>query len=244
MNYTHGTLIAKISGSKKKLYVSESGDDAIDEILIDEKFQIVPDPEKARNILYICGSSGSGKSYFTAQYCREYTKINKNNPIYLFSSISADESVDSIKNLRRIDIRDPDFLEEDIELDDLANSLCIFDDTDCITNMSLRRKVQGIADMCLETGRHQKISIIFTNHTACAGNTTKKILNECSSITIFLRSLGGKALKYLLESYLSLDKKQISKLKTMKKYGRALTIMKTYPQVVITERCAYVLSDN
>ena len=36
----------------------------------DQYFQLIPNPETERQILYITGSSGSGKSYFTKKYCR------------------------------------------------------------------------------------------------------------------------------------------------------------------------------
>ena len=69
MNYENvGPLLAKINGTKKKLYVSENNDDVntvLSEIKlpVGQTFQIVPDPEKERSILLVIGSSGSGKSY-------------------------------------------------------------------------------------------------------------------------------------------------------------------------------------
>ena len=250
MNFEcNGQIIAKINGTKKRLHVTDKVDDGDvvhNEIKLPKKqsFQLTPNPDTERQILYICGASGSGKSFFARQYCDEYTKLNKKNSIFLFSSIAEDSSVDKIKNLKRIDIRNPEFLEEELSIDDFENSLIIFDDCDCISDKHIRAKIQALAEMCLETGRHKNISIIFTSHTACNGHQTKKILNECHSITIFLRSLGGKALKYLLESYLSLDKHQIKRLKAMKGDGRALTITKTYPQVAFSEKRAIILHDE
>jgi hypothetical protein len=76
-----------------------------------QRFQLIPNPETERNILYITGSSGSGKSYFTKKYCREFARIFPKRPIYLISSVDKDESVDDIKNLKRMKIKSKEFLE-------------------------------------------------------------------------------------------------------------------------------------
>jgi hypothetical protein len=49
-----------------------------------------------------------------------------------------------------------------------------------------------------------------------------------------MNAMGGKSSKYLLDGYLGLDKKQIEKLKNVK--SRWTTIMKSYPQLVLTQR--------
>ena len=100
MNYENGELIAKINGSKKKLHVSCDNDESHHKELklqTGQSFQLTVNSDKERQILYICGASGSGKSFFAKQYCDEYTRHHKKNPIYLFSSLSADDSVDCIK---------------------------------------------------------------------------------------------------------------------------------------------------
>ena len=251
MNYENvGPLLAKINGTKKKLYVSENNDDVntvLSEIKlpVGQTFQIVPDPEKERSILLVIGSSGSGKSYFTRQWCEQYQALHKNkNTVYLFSSLPEDPSIDAIKGLKRVDISHDDFVDEPIDITDFANSCLIFDDCEVISNKRLRAKVEAIADQAMIIGRHHNISIVMLSHTACNGAKSKQVLNECTSITIFLRTMGGRALKYLFESYMSMDKKQIKKIKSMRQFGRALTITKTYPQVAITEKCAFVISGD
>jgi UDP-glucose 4-epimerase len=94
----------------------------------------------------------------------------------------------------------------------------------------------------LEIGRHFNISVIFTSHCATMGNDTKRILNECHSITIFPKNLGGKTSKYLLDQYLGMDKEQIKKLKKVN--SRWVTILKTYPQCIISEKCAWVINNE
>ena len=49
--------------------------------------QLIPNEKTERQILYICGASGSGKTYFTGQYLQEYKKLFSDNAIYMFSTI-------------------------------------------------------------------------------------------------------------------------------------------------------------
>jgi hypothetical protein len=205
----------------------------------DQKFQQIPNVNVERTILYVTGASGSGKSYYTKNFCDCYKKIFPKREIYLFSSITDDSSIDKIKGLKRVKIT-PEFLNEDISAKDFENSLVIFDDTDCITDKKTKAKIQAILNSVLETGRHFNTSVVYTSHTACNGNDTKKILNEAHSITIFPTGLGGRSLKYLLDQYLGLDKEQIKRIKKLD--SRWVTILKSYPMVVLSEKEAYILN--
>jgi hypothetical protein len=205
-----------------------------------EHFQIIPNPDTERQILYITGSSGSGKSYFVKKYCKEFARIFPKRPIYIISSIDSDISVDDIKNLKRIKIKSPEFINEDFVIEDFKNSLVIFDDTDCITDKKLKIKVNSLLAMILETGRHTNTYCVYTSHLATAGNETKRILNESHSITFFPKTMGGRMLKYLAEGYLGLDKKEIDHLKKIN--SRSITIMKTYPKVVVGDKDIFLLN--
>jgi hypothetical protein len=118
--------------------------------------------------------------------------------------------------------------------------MVIFDDCDCITDKKMKLKVQGIQNSILETGRHFNVYCCISSHLACAGNETKRTLNEAHSITFFPHSLGGRSLKYLLEGYLGLDKEQIKKVKNTP--SRWITIIKSYPQVCLSEKEIYTIS--
>jgi len=247
LNYeSEGAPIARCG--KKKIHVTDKegdvnhGSNRLDLVKDNEMFQLIPS-DRERDIHYITGQSGSGKSWFAKNYINEYVKKHPKNSIYLFSSISDDSSIDSIKSLKRIDIKNPEFLDEEIELSDMKDSLVIFDDTDCIKQKDIKEKVNGILNMVLETGRHANISVIFTSHIACAGNDTKRILNEAHSVTLFPKMMGNKTMKYLLDSYFGLDKDQIKKVKKLKG-GRSVTIMKTYPMVVFNDKSMFTLSGD
>ena len=91
----------------------------------------------------------------------------------------------------------------------------------------------NILNQVLDIGRHYKITCVVTNHLLTNGKDTRRILNEAHTITCFPHSAGGK-IKYMLEEYVGLDKKQIAYLK--KQNSRWATIFKNYPQVYMVER--------
>ena len=154
----------------------------------------------------------------------------------LFSSVGEDRVLDKVKKLKRFKIHDADFVNEEFSVDDndFKDSLIIFDDVDCISDKRILKKVYEILDKALVTGRHSGTSVAYTTHTARNGLKTKLILTESHSVTFFLGTMGGKRSRYLLDGYLGLDKKQIEKLKTIK--SRWVTVIKSYPQLILTQR--------
>jgi len=202
-------------------------------------FQIIPNPETERQILYVTGAGGSGKSYFTRMYCMEFSKLFPKRPIYLFSSITSDDSIDAIKGLKRVKL-DDEFLAESFVIEDFKDCLVIFDDTDVIPDKKMRAKVNIILGIVLQTGRHTNTYCIYTSHLACNGNETKQILNEAHSVTFFPATAGGRTLKYLCDSYLGLDKDEIRHIKNLP--SRWITIMKTYPKVIVSEKDIFLLN--
>ena len=194
-----------------------------------DPFRQAVNKDTERQILYITAPSGSGKSYYTRQFIEDYHKAYPKRNVYVFSSLSECATLDKLKYLKRIKIKEAKFLGMDLTAQDFKESLCIFDDTDCITNKLIKLKVFTLLNSILETGRHFKVSCVFTSHNANMGLDTKRILNEAHSITIFPRNMGNRQLKYLLGEYMGFSKDEIKKLK--KCNGRWVSICKTYPMV-------------
>lgn len=246
-----GRPICKIEGTGKynnkilSLFMEGEGDDEIkkkfNSLKLDSaKFQQIPDTDKEREIIYITGPSGSGKSTYSANYIKQYKKNKKGNEIYLFSALPEDDSLDEI-NPKRILIDDR-LITEPLKAEDFKDSLVIFDDIDVISNKKHRDEVYKILNQILEVGRHYNCSCILTNHLPTNGKDTRRILNECHSITYFPHSGGGRGMKYLLTEYLGLDKKMIKKIKNSK--SRWATIFKNYPQICMTEKDIFLMSED
>jgi len=194
--------------------------------------QQVPDPDTERQILYITGASGSGKSTYTKNYIKNYKKMFPKRVVYLFSALKTDESLDEV-NPQRIVI-DDSLVEVPLTAEDFKDSIVIFDDTDCISNKKHREAVNNILNEILETGRHFNTSCILTFHLATGGRDTRKILNESHSVIYFPHSGSNVGLKRLLVDYLGLDKKTMKKIKDSK--SRWACIFRNYPNVVMTDK--------
>ena len=239
-----GRPLARIDGGKyngKVVSVSDQfASNAEDDNLIrefrqlkianDSKLQHIPDTTKERSILYITGPSGSGKSTYTRKYLEQYRKKYKHHPIYLFSSLPSDESLDKIKP-KRFKIGESLHLDP-IKVQELSESVCIFDDIDVISDKKVREAVYNILNQILEIGRHYKITCIVTNHLPTNGKDTRRILNEAHTVTYFPHSAGGK-IKYLLEEYVGLDRKQMAHIKRQR--SRWCTVFKNYPMAYMLE---------
>ena len=239
LNFDEGTIIC--TAGKKSIYVTEKPvEDGFDSYKpkTDIKLEHAINKDTERQILYISAASGAGKSHYALGFAQAYHKAYPKRPIYLFSYLDQCDTLDKLKAIKRVKIKAENFLTDEIEAEDLKESLCIFDDCDCISDKKTKKKVFEILKKILETGRHFKTSVIFTSHTACNGAETKTILNEASSLTIFPKTMGNKNLKYLLESYFGLDKHEVAKIKALP--SRWVSLTKTYPPCVFTEKEIYV----
>ena len=221
-------MVAKIQGGKYNNKIVSLNPKVEDVDKLDFKslvipnncyFQMMPDKTLERQIIYITGVSGSGKSTFTRKFVKEYKKIFKENEVYLFSCLTEDESLDEVKPLR-FKIND-ELVTEPIEVSELSNSLLIFDDIDSLANKKIKEAVYQLLNEVLQIGRHFKISAIITNHLPTNFNWTRVILNE-SHIVV-----------YLLEQYVDLEKSQIRKFKKMN--SRWVAIFKWAPRIFLSE---------
>lgn len=200
----------------------------------DAKFQIVPDTKKERDIIYITGASGSGKSTFTVGYLEQYKKKYPKNPIYVFSALKEDETLDKVKGLKRIKIG-PNLVSDPIDpLVDLKDSCCVFDDIDVISDKKQREAVYKILNTILECCRHSNTSCINTNHMPTNKGDTRRVLNEAHVVVYFPHSGSVRGINYLLQDYVGLSKIEIDGIKRLP--TRWCAIFKNYPQIIMTER--------
>lgn len=233
--------------SKKKPVILSIEDDSdkvreqFDEYQVDKPLtlQLIPSKERERDVLYIVGASGSGKSFYANKFISEYHLMYPKRPIFLFSVFDDDKSLTS-KNITKIKLDDK-FINTELMLEDFAESLIFFDDIDAIRNKVLKEKLRGILGNLLELGRHHKVSVIYISHICCKGHETQRILNEATSITFFPKTLPPRSSKYLLEQYYGLDKAQIQRIKKLK--SRSITLLRSYPPVLLAENEAFVIKD-
>ena len=112
-------------------------------------------------------------------------------------------------------------------MEELRESICIFDDIDVISDKKIREAVYDVLNQVLEIGRRYTIQCVVTNHLPTNGKDTRCILNEAHIATYFPRSAGGKT-KDLLEEYVGLNRKKTAYIKEQR--SRWATVSENYLQ--------------
>jgi hypothetical protein len=197
------------------------------------------DTTMERQVFMVAGMSGSGKSTYTAQLCKTYHKQFKKNKILLFSNKPSDPVFDKLAYIERIVI-DMDLLEDQLTLNELEDTLVVFDDVEYNSCKDIDKELDRIRDLILQQGRSYRCSFIYISHQANNYKQTRVILNECNSITIFPAMTTKYSLKYLLEKYFGFDKPMINKI--CKLPSRWVTIYKC-PPLVLYSSGAFMAND-
>ena len=202
-------------------------------------FSLLPtNDKKARDIFYISGPSGSGKSYIAKGIAQEYHNYFPERPIYLISKLTEDSTLDKLKYLIRID---PEKLKENpIEnLDNLNECLVIFDDVENF-DKETDKAVQHLANMIATTGRHNVCSMVYISHLLSDYKRTRILLMESTGYVLYPLSTGSHAFNYMMKTYLGMDSKESNELR--KTGSRWIYIKKHYPQLLITEHSARIMN--
>ena len=202
-------------------------------------FSLLPTADsKTRDVYYICGPSGSGKSYIAKTLAQEYHSNFPDRPIYLVSKLLEDSTLDKLKYLQRI--APEKLVETPIDtLDVFKDSLVIFDD---IENFDKKTDavIQNLINSIASTGRHENVSMVYITHLLSDYKRTRLLLQEATRFVLYPQSTGGHALNYLLQNYLGMDKTEISALR--KSGSRWVCISRQYPNWVVTENSARIMN--
>jgi len=224
----------------KKLYeriVSDSSNDKRIDLDDDGLFELLPSPDpKKREVWYIAGASGSGKSYIAKGIASFYHKLFPDRGVYLVSKLAEDSTLDTLKFLKRINVQS--FIDEYPELDEFKDCLCIFDDYDTLTGNAEKVITKIIDDLAI-MGRHTNTTILCLSHYLTQYKKTRLLLNEATHIVVYPLSTSYHALRYLLKNYVGVDEDKIKELR--KSGSRWLCFTKHYPQTAITQRSCEVL---
>lgn len=175
-----------------------------------EPIPFIPENQNLR--YFIGGQSGCGKSTLTAMILKNYFKLYPKQELFIFSALLEDPTLDNdplIKNkMKRINIKDLD----DIEVMNLKNSICVFDDASGLPT-ALQKKLDLLQDEINKRGRHFQIDIINVVDKFLDGPKTNKKFLHATFVGYFVHTGGNKAeLKYMFDKKLGLDKNQAGEL--------------------------------
>lgn len=204
----------------------------------DSSFHLLPssDPNK-RQVWYVAGASGSGKSYIARGLAEYYKKFFPDREIYLISKLKEDETLDNMKigKPKRINIES--LLEDYPDIEEFRNTMIIFDDYDTIEGKLGKAVHQLIDDLAIQ-GRHTNTTMLCLSHYTTNYKSTRIILSESTQYVVYPQSTSFHALKYLLSTHIGLSKEEVQNLK---KLGRWVCIGKNYPQYILSEHYAKIL---
>ncbi len=210
--------------------------------LPDGEFVPTVDTQRERDTYYVCGCSGSGKSYFSKQYAKEYERNHKDNQIYLFSKVGDDPSLKGIK-FKRVKLQNINamYKAQQFIKDFGPNSLVVYDDVDTIKDKDIKACLAHIKDEIQEMGRHHNTSILSLTHLGTRGNDSRRDLSESMVVVVFPQSLTGSN-ERMLKSYCGLSNKEIDKIKRSIKSRWVALHRHVYPPAWVSQKEVGLLS--
>jgi hypothetical protein len=201
-------------------------------------FELIPsaDPKK-RDVFYIAGASGSGKSYIAKGLGEYYSRLFPERHVYLVSKLEEDSgTLDKMKpKPKRINIQS--LIDDYPDLDEFKNCMIIFDDYDTFTGPA-EKVVHKLIDDLATMGRHTNTTMLCLSHYLTNYKKTRLLLNEATHIVVYPMATSYHALGYLLKTHVGMTKDDVRDLKKM---GRWVCIFKNYPQWLVASQHARML---
>ena len=241
----HGRPIARIFGGRKDgdiMYVSDDRDAGSSKIRLDrgEHLRLEPthDP-KGRDVLYIAGRSGSGKSTIALHFAQRYHELWPKRPVVLISRLNEDATLDKAKFLKRIRVES--LVSDPMDISELGDCLLIVDDVEGLKKAEADA-VQNVADMVGNLGRHEQVTMLYLSHLSTNYKQTRNLLSESMLYVVFPSMASTKDLNNLLGSYAGFDKKQIESVKVIP--SRWIAVRRFYPTVVMSDIGCYLLNNQ
>lgn len=233
---------------KKRKMIYESSDSESDDE-DDEKYigleegHFIPLPrEDKRETILIAGRSGSGKSTWAAQYCKNYKLMFPDREIFIFSR--GDPRNDPAFNglgILPIEISEK-ILTTPIDFEKEIKKECIivFDDITTIQDNKLKKCVEKLLCDGLEFLRKKGVTILFCNHLLIDNDRglARTVINEIDKLVVFPGSGSPQQIKYVLTKYFEFTDKQCRKM--LKTTSRWICFSKENSKLVLSEYECYI----
>lgn len=202
-------------------------------------FEYIPDITTEREIIYISGASGSGKSHFAAQYMKKYHSLT-NNDVILFSNVDNDTLFNNLDYVHKMNLNDVSIYNDPIKLDELSNKLIIFDDAEQLKSKIIQKAIDDLKTLILEQGRHKNISFIITSHLTSNYAKTRTIISELNIFVCFPHSNSRYHITRFLKVYVGLSKEEINRI--FKLNTRWVLVHLKTPRFILAEKECFILN--
>jgi GTPase SAR1 family protein len=213
------------------------------------ELEAYPNFNANRSVFYIAGQSGSGKTYFTKKYIRNFLKEYSKAHVFVFTGIENNTDYDEFLKQKRLTYIDHMKLISDknfngnkfLQHEELKGSLLVFDDVDTLKRNIRIWLYDNLINPALETSRHFSISIFMISHQLSNYQETRKILMEATHMVIFRNNFNLKMKKFL-ENYFNIDSKVYKKMSSLKK--RWLCIVRGLYTLYYNEDEAHIIDNE
>lgn len=202
--------------------------------LDDGKMVVLPSKETER--VFVAGKSGAGKSCFSASYIREYQDMFPDRKVFLFSTHDGEKAYEQLEHAAIV--LDDGFVENPPTLDDLKNSLCVFDDCDALQDKKLLAAVDALNLDLINNGRKYGISVVTLAHQLMEYKRTRGQLNEANRVVFFPQGSAYHNQRFL-KVYAGLNAEWIKKI--LAERSRWICLDLRLPQSYVTENSVVII---
>jgi len=208
------------------------------------KNEIIPEPEYLKyskeqkelldlpqNTIYVTDEDGN----------KFQNPNNLQGTIFLFTALTDDDNAfEKTKYNGRIFRKI--IISEEIEsvnINDLKNCICVFDDAEDHKDKNLTKKVYALIDEILTKGRKLNIHLIFSGHNLKQYKLTSYINLEANVNVFFQKATSESQLASYLKSYIGIDKNEIEKIKDA--IGRYVIFSRIVPRYCISKNKIWLI---
>lgn len=186
------------------------------------------------NRVFLGAGTLSGKSFLANEYALDYKKRFPKNKVILITGLSKDnEDYSSIKNLHRIRIDEENILDNPIALDELHDSLTIFDDILACKDKEIAKELARLRDQVLSAGRQENIDCLVLQQNLLDGHNTKSCHANAFQVVGFPKTSSKAQLMNYLEHHHKMNTAKIDAF--MHKPSRWILINNVNPLYYLSE---------
>ncbi len=188
--------------------------------------------------IIVAGKAGSGKSTWIKNFVKDLKKRYPDLRVILFSKKDSDPSIDEIEPLRiKLDM---EMVDNPIKVEELKNSICIFDDVEALADKKVENAIIRLRDDLVNTGRQYNITILSAIHSLLGYKKTRDLLQEATGVVFFNCGGAKNQIMTYLTKYVGLKKTTVDKLTKLP--SRWVYLRLNVPMVAIHSTGAVAIS--